>query len=790
MEQSPAFSHISQHSSKERLGDWRAMFLVIALVEISSTRLVITEWVPFLYFTQTTGLAGVILGLALGYSYFSRKAVVRLSIGYTLILLPFQLLNAMERTDWVWTDIATLFTRLFTSLGQFIKGQPVYDQLFFTSLVTLGYWAIGLCAGYWLTRHKDFINTILPAGLAMLIIQAFDPVEPNRIWGLAVYIFVALLLLGRMYFLVNHFFWTKTNFLLTTESTNDLERGALVVAALTVFIAWSMPGWITNIKPAAKAWHSFSTPILERLSDAVIALDSPYGTTNKSGDFYASELSLGQQAATGDNPVFYVEVKQTDFTPVRNYWKGRDYDLYINGHWTNVSNSSADFSPQTDDISLEYPDARNEMEFTFTNNFQTESLLYAPAETVWVSRESSFQSTPISAGIKDITAWFAVPSLSSGNKYTVRALIADPSIEELRATGTEYPGWVKEKYLQVPENIAPQLRDLAIQITAPYDTVYDKTQAITIYLRQTIQYDKAITSTPPENKDPVLWVLFDYKKGFCMYYASAETLMLRSIGIPARMAVGFAEGTFDEIQERYVVTYDNAHAWPEVYFPGIGWVEFEPTGNQAPISRPETKNNPPSEAPNPALAENLPFPLATLQPEQPLLPDGASVSSKINSESLYGKYLIYLLAIFALVFSLFMIRRYTPGERLPVYLAGRYARSGNIPPPWLDRWLRWTKLSPIERTFQAINLSLFWLGCPQPVHVTSHERAKALIERLPSAKDQTLKLLDAYQITMYTPRTGNVTSARRSAIIILLKTGQHRIKETLQFLDYRYNQLR
>ena len=65
----------------------------------------------------------------------------------------------------------------------------------------------------------------------------------------------------------------------------------------------------------------------------------------QSGDFYGSELSLGQQAALGDTPVFTVKVKENEFVPVRNYWKGRVYDLYLNGHWTNASNSSDPFIP-------------------------------------------------------------------------------------------------------------------------------------------------------------------------------------------------------------------------------------------------------------------------------------------------------------------------------------------------------------------------------------------------------------------------------------------------------------
>lgn len=768
--------------------------MILAIVEISSTRLVITEWVPFLYFTQTIGFIGTILGLSLGFSRFPQKTILRLSIGYTVFLLPAQLLNAVERSDWIWRDLMTLATRQLTSLIQFINGQPVYDQLFFTSLVSLGYWIIGLCAGYWLIRHKDFLSAVLPSGLAMLIVQNFDPGKSARIWGLALYIFTTLLLLGRMYYLENQSFWKKTRFLLSVDTTANLERGVITAAAFAVFIAWSLPGWITGIKPAAQAWRDFSRPILERLSDAVSGLDSPYGARS-GGDFYSDELALGRQAAVGDTPVFYVELAPNDFVPIRNYWKGRAYDLYINGRWTNTSNSSETFSPTADEIQLEYPDHRNEMQFTFTYNFTKQSLLYTPAETVWVSREGSIFSNPTSTGIRDITAWFADPVLTSGNKYQVHAWIADPSVEDLRAAGVEYPDWVTERYLEIPENIRPQLQTLAGEITAPYDNPYDKAQAITNYLRDTIEYETEITNIPPENKDPVLWVLFDVKKGFCMYYASAETLMLRSIGIPARMAVGFAEGTFDELKERYVVTHGDAHAWPEVYFPGIGWVEFEPTGNQPALDRPQTATILADQTiPNPATSGLIPEPaqepVLPVQDNRFLLTKNIGPLSSAATPAYDGRILALILAFLAVLPGYFLIRRYSLDVQIPVYLAGRYARTGNTSPLWLDRWLRWTNLSAMERAFQAVNLSLYWLGSPQPIHKTSQERAAALITRLPSVEKETRNLLHEYQNTMYTRRAGNLAPARRAALIILIKTLQIRVKEALQFLDYRYNQLR
>ena len=218
METSHAPGSVNQSLSNSRLWDWRAALLAVAIVEISSTRLVATEWTPFLYFTQTMGFIGVILGLALGYSNFSRQTVIRIAAGYTFMLIPAQLLSAMEKTDWLWQDILALFDRLFISLDQFVRNKPVDDHLFFISIVTLVYWVIGLSAGYWLTRHGDFLNVVLPSGLAILTVQAFDSAQSKHIWELALFIFAALLLLGRMYFLQNHSFWKKTHFLLDRRS--------------------------------------------------------------------------------------------------------------------------------------------------------------------------------------------------------------------------------------------------------------------------------------------------------------------------------------------------------------------------------------------------------------------------------------------------------------------------------------------------------------------------------------------------------------------------------------------
>jgi transglutaminase-like putative cysteine protease len=79
--------------------------------------------------------------------------------------------------------------------------------------------------------------------------------------------------------------------------------------------------------------------------------------------------------------------------------------------------------------------------------------------------------------------------------------------------------------------------------------------------------------------------LFEWKKGFCDHYATAMAILARSAGIPARLVTGFSSGEYNPVEGRFVVRMVNAHAWVEIYFPGYGWVEFEPTGNMPPMER-------------------------------------------------------------------------------------------------------------------------------------------------------------------------------------------------------------
>ncbi|HXD08545.1 MAG TPA: transglutaminase-like domain-containing protein, partial [Anaerolineales bacterium] len=367
-------------------------------------------------------------------------------------------------------------------------------------------------------------------------------------------------------------------------------------------------------------------------------------------------------------------------------------------------------------------------------------------------------------------------SLLPGETYQVDAAVNNPTIEALRGAGAEYPQWVTEKYLQLPQNFSPRIQALAQEVAAPVTTPYDKAVAITSYLRNNIEYAPTIPD-PPGNADALEWVLFDYKKGYCVYYASSEVLMLRSLGIPARMAVGFAQGTgtsrnnINGINEAvedvtinsYTVRKNNAHAWPEVYFPGTGWVEFEPTGNQAPLDRPLELRDDTGVNPNLNLG-NLTIP----ESEAAKLPsdktDGlGNDPNAANAGRLSSLYLILFLIAFASL-TIYLSRRYALPARVPGFVRTTMERTGLEVPHWVIRWERWSGLSLIERSFESINFGLRRVQQPAPVHATPVERANNLASILPQLEHPIKVLLDEHQTSLYTSRVADEKQARRAAI--------------------------
>jgi transglutaminase-like putative cysteine protease len=160
------------------------------------------------------------------------------------------------------------------------------------------------------------------------------------------------------------------------------------------------------------------------------------------------------------------------------------------------------------------------------------------------------------------------------SRYEATSDIAQPSLGQLRAAAYDYPPEILLNYLQLPP-VDGRVVSLAKQITASADNNYDKAAAVEQYLRTNFGYTLQLPRTVP--RDPVANFLFERKQGHCEYFASAMAIMLRTQGIPSRVVNGFRTGEFNDLTSQYLVRASNAHSWVEAYFPGYGWISFDPT---------------------------------------------------------------------------------------------------------------------------------------------------------------------------------------------------------------------
>jgi transglutaminase-like putative cysteine protease len=160
-----------------------------------------------------------------------------------------------------------------------------------------------------------------------------------------------------------------------------------------------------------------------------------------------------------------------------------------------------------------------------------------------------------------------------GLHYDAVSNVGTAPAQALEKSSTDYPPDIARRFLQMPD-LDPRIHQLAQDVTRNVSTPYDKATAIELHLRTKYGYTLEMQASGP---DPVADFLFRVRQGHCEYFASAMTLMLRSIGIPARPINGFLSGEYNDISHQYVVRGADAHTWVEVFFPGHGWVTFDPT---------------------------------------------------------------------------------------------------------------------------------------------------------------------------------------------------------------------
>jgi transglutaminase-like putative cysteine protease len=259
----------------------------------------------------------------------------------------------------------------------------------------------------------------------------------------------------------------------------------------------------------------------------------------------------------------------------RRYWRARIFDTYTGQGWVNGP---------LERVSLPANQAIEAAMSPGSDLFQQFQRL-APDDTqIYAANAPYLSDSPLQV-------WQRAPddlAFLSGeaDTYTILSRAPEPTAPELRANSpvTEtLPPEIASRYLALPASIPRRVLDLAREVAGDAPTRYDRALAIERYLRA-YPYTLDLPE-PPAGRDLVDYFLFERQEGYCDYYASAMVVMARAVGVPARLASGYAQGTFDYETGRWAVTEQDAHSWVEVYFEELGWIEFEPTAGQPTLDR-------------------------------------------------------------------------------------------------------------------------------------------------------------------------------------------------------------
>jgi transglutaminase-like putative cysteine protease len=341
---------------------------------------------------------------------------------------------------------------------------------------------------------------------------------------------------------------------------------AAILGGLALFIASPQPSGVP-ISPLIISLPNF-TSFRGGMESPALPLVQLTGDSSGA----TSNIDLHYRGRLGDAPVMYVR------TGAPAYWRGLVFDTYRNGVWTVWNHSYREMPPFVPPRLLPPAPANNLG--TFVQTFRVLRPLPGVINAAYPV-ESLY--APVAGLREDAYGAFHTPDqLRPGQTYSVVSYLPNFTPEILRADESSggNPPDGNPAYLDA----APLSRD-AMHLAAQLLTTnnFDTVMSVTSYLQHNYRYTLDLPPVPA-GRDPVDWFLFDAKTGYCEQFATAEVLLLRYLGIPARLATGYATGDYDPILNQAVVRERDAHAWVEAWFPGHGWVAVDPTPGVSPLA--------------------------------------------------------------------------------------------------------------------------------------------------------------------------------------------------------------
>lgn len=421
---------------------------------------------------------------------------------------------------------------------------------------------------------------------------------------------LALMILGAVVIPANHVFWSLPGngplaaylllglAILAIFHQQRMSEGAHALPRPTIHIAiWGLVALLPLVVGFQMPSRAQSDPL--GLFSGVSVLARISGNGQAVTGYGAGVTSIGHSLTTSHAPVFLAKTSKP------HYWQAAVYTQFNGTSWSNNGPSDT-YQANPSNESAMLPLVSN----PFSGSLMTETLHATiidaspkPLTTLF------YPGAPTKFSVESVIHPRSQRFITNGvPEYRVSSLVGDYQKSALTSTPFAAPPPSLNEDLQRPQSLSPAVAKLARRITRKASGPWQAAQDIKRYLDHHYRYSYHVT---PSHGNVVNHFLFKDRQGYCDQFSTAFIMMMRSIKVPARWAVGYAPGTWDKARHGYLVRAIDAHSWAEIWIKGQGWIPVDPTpgfhfpintvpaSGTAPISTPAGEISPPAQTAKP-----------------------------------------------------------------------------------------------------------------------------------------------------------------------------------------------
>ena len=288
---------------------------------------------------------------------------------------------------------------------------------------------------------------------------------------------------------------------------------------------------------------------------------------------FTDRVQLGEIGEVKRSTAVVMHARQINGTPFAVLkWRGIALDKFDGHNWSNTRRKLSLLEPSPDDEYRIKPvvQSRDTSRYEILLEPLATNTLFGPHEV-----RSVFGRLPGLEYDSDDSLYLRFLTARRTQYQVLSEIRSRTRNVDSGSKEAPIPDYLGRRYLQLPIDLDPRITQLASDITTRGKSTIDKASLVEGYLKKNYKYTLNLTWEP--GPQPVSTFLFESKSGHCEYFASSMALLLRAAGIPTRLINGYLMGEYNPVGQDYIIRESDAHSWIEVYVPGQGWIEFDPT---------------------------------------------------------------------------------------------------------------------------------------------------------------------------------------------------------------------